>query len=96
MAAQGKTDAIKKWFDDITHNPIFWVVFSIIVAVSLRMIANSYNADERVSFLIALAGAIITLNVGNLYRNREITNHLSNIETSLEELAQKSERHYKL
>lgn len=92
-----RNDSVKDWFIGLLENPLFWTIFSILVGLALRYIAQKIGStDVGTNLLIGLVGAVITLNVGNLYRHREITNQISKFERLFNEHSGKLDRHHKL
>ncbi|MBK8810459.1 MAG: hypothetical protein IPN69_06945 [Acidobacteria bacterium] len=97
MPTKTTTDAIKKWIDDVTHNPIFWVVISFVIGFLIKFFTpDNLDASKGVVYLLSVAGALVGLIIGTLYRHREIASQLSKLEESVEDLSEKSERHNRL
>ncbi len=78
------------------ESSLFLTIISLIVGLIARALAIKYGGAEaqQLSFLIGMAGVIITLQVGNLYRHREITDQLTALKGELFSHSQKLEQHY--
>jgi hypothetical protein len=87
--------AFEGWLLQLAENSFFWAITSFLVGFAARWLAIKLGGSEgqQLSFLIGLVGAVATLQIGNLYRHREISDQLQTLKGALTEHTTKLERH---
>jgi hypothetical protein len=87
----------RKYIKNIFENSLFLTVLSVLVGVVFRALAMKFGGgNSQVSFLIGVAGVILTLQIGSLYRYREISDQVVALKDGLGDHTGKLEQHHKL
>lgn len=72
---------------NLLESSLFLTIVSLIVGFILRALALRYGGKEteQLAFIIGLVGVIATMQIGNLYRHREMADQLSEMKDALSE-----------
>ena len=72
---------------NLFESSLFLTIVSLVVGFILRAAALEYGGKEteQLAFLIGLVGVVTTMQIGNLYRHREMTDQISEMKDALAE-----------